>query len=135
MLSLQAFAGFFKIHYRYYPFMDYPMYSEAHYKGEPVHVRWLIYGVGEDSSEVRIFPEDLHMGYFQFEQAAVSIIKQLKLMKYRIQDIRNYANAQGRKLVRIRVEEEAVMITDEGLRNVPNRTVAVIGIDSTEERS
>jgi hypothetical protein len=133
VLSLQAFAGFGKIHSMYYPFMDYPMYSPAHFKGEPVHVQWRIYGIGADGSEVRILPEDLHMGYFQFEGAAIILMRKLSRVENRMQDVREFARANNLNFVKLRIEDETYAITDKGLEKLPNKVMAEIGMESSGE--
>ena len=87
-LFLQGFAVFTK-HWRFYssmyPFLYYSMYSRAHYEGERIEVRYLVFAIFEDSTEEEILPEDLGLNFWKFHQKfreAIVLENQEKLKEF-----------------------------------------------------
>jgi hypothetical protein len=57
VLTLQSFAGFVDTGRWGWPFVAYPMYSEAHFENERVQYDWMVYAILADSTEVIVKPD------------------------------------------------------------------------------
>ena len=133
LLFLQGFAVFGMIYSKLYPFTDYPMYSQAHYNGEPIRIRYLLYGISTDSSEILIMPEDMSMSFFEFERVFGWRLIKGRDLEERLQFIRDYETEHQINFKEIRIEEEVVKITDQGVERIPNKVLKVIVMDSSKE--
>jgi hypothetical protein len=95
-----------------FPFLDYPMYKEPHYKGEKIQDVHL-YGVLDDSTEVEILPEDLRMNLWMFQLFLFAIDQD------NIEEINFYTNLYEEMhkadLVGLRLENHPYVLADEGL--------------------
>lgn len=104
-----------------WPFLDYAMYSAPHYAGDAID-QFRVVGRLEDSSEVVIRPEDLHLGPFEFLYALV-----WRLREGTSETARQYADAyqrtRGRRLVEIRLESHPLVLARDGVRPGPVRIV------------
>jgi hypothetical protein len=97
------------------------MYSAPHYAGDAID-QFRVVGRLEDSSEVVIRPEDLHLGPFEFLYALV-----WRLREGTSETARQYADAyqrtRGRRLVEIRLESHPLVLARDGVRPGPVRIV------------
>jgi hypothetical protein len=72
ILGVQTLAVVFRSgNGKYWPFIDYPMYSWSHREGDRIAVLWPLFAIYADKSEKQIFPQDLGLTVFQFEDLLV----------------------------------------------------------------
>ena len=86
---------------RSWPFVDYPMYSAAHFAGEEIP-RLAVVVITDNSEEIDVLPEDVGGGYWQFQIFANAVRHSNKEV---IQDVvRAYEARHKVHLVALRVE-------------------------------
>jgi len=96
-----------------WPFLDYPMYSDAHYAGESIH-RQRVVAILADSTEVAIVPNDLGVDFWQFQNLLNPAI--LRGDRARAENYRSiYEDRYGRRLVGFRLEDHPLVVENGGL--------------------
>jgi hypothetical protein len=96
-----------------WPFLDYPMYEDVHYPGEPIH-RQMVVGILADSSEVAIVPDDLGVDFWQFQNLLGPAI--LEGDRPRAENYRNiYEDRYPHRLLGFRLEDHPLVIASGGL--------------------
>jgi hypothetical protein len=96
-----------------WPFLDYPMYSQPRYRGEPIERR-VVVGIRPDSSEVVVTPADLGVTFWQIRDGLDPAIEggvSARADVYR----QIYESRHGRPLIGFRLEDRPIFITDDGL--------------------
>jgi hypothetical protein len=114
-----------------WPFLDYPMYAEAHYAAERIH-RPVILGLLAGSVEVRIVPEDLGLHYWLF-QDFISALRHEdgeQLKKY----VDLYESKYDLKLTGLRLENHPLALFREGLRPAPLQVIKIIDLDARQKQ-
>ena len=95
-----------------WPFLDYPMYEQPRYQGDPIEQR-VVVGVLADSTEVVISPEDLDVTFWQVQNvlsAAILQGDQARASAYRSMSEERY----GQRVLGFRLENHPVVLTDQG---------------------
>ena len=112
-----------------YPFLDYPMYQGAHYKGETID-EYFIVGILEDSSEVPILPEDLGFdNVWLYRKGFVRAV--LRGNQARIKDYAElYKSKQNEVLIGLRVEIHPVSLSRVGVEPGPPRVIIELQLES-----
>jgi hypothetical protein len=104
-----------------WPFLDYAMYSRPHYAGDSI-VTFFLVGVFEDSSEISILPADLNLGPFDY---LYTLVPQLE--GGTVETARRYAEVyqrtRGRKLIGLRLESHAMVLSRDGVTRGSSRIV------------
>lgn len=96
-----------------WPFLDYPMYEQPRYAGEPI-VRQVVVGVLADSTDIVLAPADLGVTFWQFQNIlnrAILRDDQAGAEAYR----GIYEERYGRSLVAFRLEGHPLVMTEDGL--------------------
>lgn len=112
-----------------WPFIDYPMYSLAHYEGDEVS-RLVLIGIRADSTKIAIEPEDLGLTFFPYLRGPVWAVRNSKrsaAILYR--DI--FADRNGVEVVRFEVLDRPVVITRDGYLPGPPKTVASLSFEKS----
>jgi len=100
-----------------WPFLDYPMYSRPHFKGETV-IRYFVVGIIDNSDEIVINPGDLGLDYWPFIRNFVDKMK--KGNKQTAQECADlYSTIFKQRLVGIRLENRPVQLTAAGVQQAP----------------
>jgi hypothetical protein len=133
LLSLQTVATFGGIYSFIWPFVNYPMYKQAHYEGESVHIRYMVFGILEDSTEVPILPEDLGLNFWKFDgihgEGFVPAIRsgdEKRLNSY----VQEYQKRKGKKLAGLRLEDQPFILSPKGAKPARLQTLQIIRLDS-----
>lgn len=113
-----------------WPFLDYPMYTGAHYAGEPLE-RQVVVGILADSSEVMIAPADLGVTFWQFQNFLNPAI--LDGHRDRADVYRGiYEERYGEYLIGFRLEDHPLILTEEGLVEGEPVELGALFFDSRE---
>lgn len=100
-----------------WPFIDYPMYSGAHYEGDAVP-RLFVFGTLEDSTEVPIVAADLGLSDWHFRRHFINGLASGN--DERIKEfVGLYGNRHTKRLVGLRLENHPVILSRAGLRSGP----------------
>ena len=112
-----------------WPFLDYPMYSTAHYEGEEIE-HYAVFGTLEDATEVPILPEDFGLHFWIFRRTFVFAM--LGDDQKQIKDYAELYNSRHNKyLTGLRLENHPLILSGNGanpglrqiLRNVRLETL------------
>ena len=127
-LSLQGLATFTK-HWRFYssmyPFLYYAMYSHAHYEGERIEVRYLVFATFEDSTEKEILPEDLGLNFWKFHQKfreAIVVEDQKKLQDF----MQPFQAKTDKRVVSLRLEHYRLVLRKDGAEPAPPKAIKTV---------
>lgn len=95
-----------------WPFVDYPMYHRPHYEGDTIP-RQRVYGVLEDSTEVRVEPSDLGLEFWWLRRGLV-----FSMVGEDTSDVvgyaRRYAERAGRSLTAFRLYRHPLVLRESG---------------------
>ena len=127
-LGLQAFAVFRPVSPRLWPFLDYPMYNQAHYEGEAVN-RYVVFGIFADASEARILPEDLNLDFWKFEYGPVQMLRRGDVEALKPY-ARFYSAQQNKMLVGLRLENHPITLLDQGVRVAAPQVLKSVSLES-----
>jgi hypothetical protein len=127
---------------KYWPFIDYPMYSWSHREGDRIAVLWPLFAIYADKSEEQIFPQDLGLTVFQFEDLLVPDIlsaaqkdkKELQLRQCvpqkaeeRLKALLNsYEQRHGKHIISLRLEDYPYILTKEGPKKAPAQVLQIL---------
>lgn len=110
-----------------WPFIDYPMYSSAHYEGEEVS-RLLLIGIRPDSTKIEIEPDDLGLTFFPYLRGPIRAVRDSSRSAASVfRDI--FAERHGVEVVGFEVLDRPIMITRDGYHPGPPKTVASLSFD------
>lgn len=109
-----------------WPFVDYPMYSIPHYKGEKIS-RHFLFGILEDNREVLIQPQDVNLGFWIFEDQFLDPIRRNDQEKIR-RAAALYENIKQQNLLGFRMEDRPFVIEREGAIPGKTKTFRMISI-------
>lgn len=110
-----------------WPFIDYPMYSLAHYEGDEVS-RLLLIGIRPDSTKIEIEPEDLGLTFFPYLHGPIRAVRDSSRSAASVfRDI--FAERHGVEVAGFEVLDRPVVITRDGYHPGPPRTVASLSFD------
>ena len=141
ILGVQTLAVVFRFHVKSWPFTDYPMYCSSHQVGERIDVLRPIFATFADKSEKQIFPKDLGLTVFQFENLLVRAILCAAQDKKELQSggcvpqkaeeqlkalLRPYKQQQGKHIISLRLEDYPYILTKEGPKKVPAQVLQVL---------
>lgn len=141
ILGLQTLAVVFRSSRSYWPFINYPMYSPYHRVGERIDVLRPIFATFADKSEEQIFPQDLGLTIFQFENLLVRTMlcaaqdkKELqsgkcvpKEAKKRLKALLElYEQQHGKHIISLRLEDYPYILTKEGPKKAPAQVLQVL---------
>lgn len=105
-----------------WPFIDYPMYSGAHFEGDEID-RALVLGVRADSARIPIEPADLGLGLFPYRRGPVRALRRGNLQAARLyRDI--YAQRHGVDLIGFELKYRPIVVTRSGYHSAPDRIIA-----------
>jgi hypothetical protein len=113
-----------------WPFVNYPMYSQAHYAGEKLN-QFFVYGLLPDLSEVPIVPRDLGITFYQF-QALVEALNQGNMEESRFY-AQEYEIRHDQPLIGLRLESHPMILEEGGWREGEPETLEQMVFE--EERS
>lgn len=111
-----------------WPFMDYPMYNQPRYAGEPID-RQVVIGVLPDSSEVVVEPEDLDVTFWQFHSVlnqAIILGDRSRAEPYRL----IYEDRRGIRLIGFRLEDRPFFVTGDGLEEADPSVLGALYFDA-----
>ena len=148
ILGVQTLAVVFRSPGSYWPFLDYPMYSGYHGEGDRIDVLRPLFAIFADRSEKQIFPQDLDLTVFQFENLLVSAIlcaaqkdKKDKKDKKELQSGRcvpqkaeerlkallsPYEQRHGKHIISLRLEDYPYILTKEGAKKAPAQVLQIL---------
>jgi hypothetical protein len=143
ILGVQTLAVVFRSgNGKYWPFIDYPMYSWSHREGDRIDVLRPLFAIFADRSEKQIFPQDLSLTIFQFEGLLVSAIlctaqkdkKELQSgqclpqkAEERLKALLNpYEQRHGKHIISLRLEDYPYILTKEGPKKAPARVLQIL---------
>jgi hypothetical protein len=143
ILGVQTLAVVFRSgNGKYWPFIDYPMYSPYHRVGERIDVLRPLFAIYADKSEEQIFPQDLGLTLFQFEQLVVPAIlcaaqkgkKERQSgqcvpqkAEERLKALLNpYEQRHGKHIISLRLEDYPYILTKEGPKKVPAQVLQIL---------
>lgn len=110
-----------------WPFIDYPMYSLAHYEGDEVS-RLLLIGIRPDSTKIEIEPEDLGLTFFPYLHGPIRAVRDSsRHVASPFRDI--FAERHGVEVVGFEVLDRPIVITRDGYHPGPPKTVASLSFD------
>ena len=138
LIVLQAVATFGGIHSFLWPFTNYPMYKRAHFEGESVHIRYLVFGILEDSTEVSILPEDLGLNFWKFEGIkGKGFVRAIRFGDEEGLDIyvQEYEKRGGKKLAGLRVEDQSFILSPKGVKPAPRQILKIVNLKSPREKT
>ena len=129
-LTVQSLVIIMPVMFYYWPFMDYPMYSPAHYENELVDDNYELLGVSEDGKELQIKHKRLDLSFFQVNDWLVP-----RLLKDRYDaDVTPYLNKlvkiQNPVLRYVKIQAKPVKISRSGLSKMDVKVFKVIDLQS-----
>lgn len=130
VLFAQTVSGFRKT-YKWWPFLAYPMYAEAHFEGERIKVNHRIYAVTSDGVRHYLDPEaQLKLGFWRYDGLARWLVAgRLRDTAGMLAIIKSlYPTIQ-----KIEVEDFPMIITRNGPAPAPRKIVAVVSRASIDE--
>lgn len=98
----------------FYPFLDYPMYSQPHYEGEQVD-RYLLFGISENSATVPILPTDVGLTVNSFRKNVVRALLNNDREKLRA-FVSLYQKKHKKTLIELRLENYPLTFSEEGIK-------------------
>lgn len=114
-----------------WPFLDYPMYSGAHFEGDEID-RAVVLGVRTDSTRIPIEPADLGLGLFPYRRGPVRALRRDNLEAARLyRDV--YAERHGVELIGFELKYRPIVVTRSGYRSAPDRIVASLYFESEKK--
>lgn len=114
-----------------WPFLDYPMYSGAHFEGDEID-RALVLGVRADSTRLPIEPADLGLGLFPYRRGPVRALRRGNLEAARLyRDI--YAERHGVDLIGFELKYRPIVVTRSGYQSAPERIVASLYFETEKK--
>ena len=143
ILGVQTLAVVFRSgNGKYWPFIDYPMYSWSHREGDRIDVLPPLFAIFADRSEKQIFPQDLNLTIFQFEELLVSAIlcaaqkdkKELQsgqCVPQKAEErlkalLKLYEQRHGKHIISLRLEDYPYILTKEGPKKVPAQALQIL---------
>ena len=110
-----------------YPFLNYPMYNLVHYEGDEV-IRYLVFGVLEDSSELEVHPEDLGLNIWLFNGSFITSIlaNDIEIADFYAEE---YQVRNNVRLTHLRLENHPVILTRDGPTQGPRRILNEISLN------
>jgi hypothetical protein len=125
VLGAQGVASFGHTDY-WFPFLWYPMYSDAHFEGERLSVGYSLYGVDADGQRHRIHPADIQLDFWRFDRLLMPAV-----LRGDMQRVANFAPALRQRyplLNELEVEDYPAIITRNGPVPAPVRIVARVPV-------
>jgi hypothetical protein len=131
ILAIQTAASFGHSD-RYFPFLWYPMYGEAHRDGERLIVHHSLFAVMPDGARRRIDPAtDLGIEFWRFERIVAQSV--IRGDSRAIADPLRRIKARYPAATRIELEDYPAVITRDGPQPAPRHIVAVMPIAQGRE--
>ncbi len=97
-----------------WPFVDYPMYSRAYDKDDPV-TRYVLYGCVLDGSPVELTPKELGLGFWKFFRGPVhGVLSEHPNVEVLRRYARIYEQRHGVQLVGFRLENHPIVLSEHG---------------------
>jgi len=129
-IFLQSVGSFGPYAQHLYPFLDYPMYNRAHYKGDTIN-QYFLFGILEDSTEVSVLPSDLGLNYWKFIGGVVGAMRHenKKMLQTYVQ---LYRSRQNILLSGFRLVNHPIALSREGITPVPSVVVKTIRLETHE---
>ncbi len=129
-LTLQAIATFGAIQKLGWPFINYPMYSgPPRYEGDVINNRYFIFGTLEDSTEVPILAQDLHLHFHELLWGPVE-----DMLKGRIESLYGYVqlyeSRYHRRLTSLRLENHPLVLKRNRVVEEPIQVVKIVHLDA-----
>ena len=103
------------------------MYSGAHYEGDRVPARTLVFGRQEDGHEVEIVPEDLNLRFFKFEKNFARQIHPSNREKLKVY-LELYERKHGTRFTEIRSMNYPMVLGREGAIPAPSETLEILDV-------
>jgi hypothetical protein len=116
-----------------FPFLDYPMYSLAHYEGETVP-RYRIYGITADGTELAIDHRALDIKYFLYRKSFLWPVQRQEATPELLALVDVFERRSGATLKALRLENSPVSVTAEGLRDEPAETLLTFALPPRPEQ-
>ena len=111
---------------RTWPFLDYPMYSEAKFKGSEIK-RLALIGRTNNGNKIRLSPEDFGIGYWHFERLIKGIKKEEREIVKDMFDI--LESRRGYEVVEVRIVNEPLVFVGHGVRRADPNVVKVYSLN------
>lgn len=129
VLVTQIYTGFRK-GYKWWPFLAYPMYAEAHFENERIGVENYMYAV-TPKGRIYLHPDrDLHLGFWRYDGVARGLRDgKLKQNSGALALIRSVHP----DIERLEIEDYPVIITRDGPKPAPKKIVATINRATIDE--
>ena len=112
----------------YWPFVDYPMYAEPHRLGDEM-ARYVLWGELDDSTVVRIPPEDLGLSFWRFLFGVVEAMQRGDRDRMAVY-AQMYLARYGRHLTSLRLENHPWIFVEGGVVEGPVRVVRTLRCDA-----
>jgi hypothetical protein len=131
VLGAQLVASFGHAN-RFFPFMWYPMYAQAHFEGERINVEHRIYAVTRDGRRHYVDPaSDLKIDFWRYERRFARPLRDHKLEN--IRPILAMVIDRYPTFTELQVEDYPMIITKDGPMPVPRRTISVVRREDVDE--
>ena len=127
-LTLQVYAIFAHVSPRLWPFLDYPMYKQARYAGETLN-QYFLFGILKDLTEVPIFPGDLGLDFWKFEQGPVLALRRKDREKLKTY-VQLYQSRHNKQLVSLRLENHPLVLSREGASAAPPQVLEHVNFET-----
>lgn len=130
VLVVQTISGFRRT-YKWWPFLSYPMYADAHFEGERIEVSHRIYAVTPDGVRHYLDPDtDLKIGFWRYEKFARQIgVNHLERNAATLSAIRSMYPT----LTEIQIEDYPMIITKNGPAPAPRQVINTIKRSAIDE--
>ena len=115
-----------------YPFLDYPMYSTPKYEGDSFDRYW-VFGISENSNQVRILPKDIGGNFWLFQKNFVSAIQKNDKEKIS-QYVELYQSSNPNNLVKVRLENHPLVLSSEGLYPGKTQVIETVKLKTLQEK-
>lgn len=115
-----------------WPFIDYPMYSYPKYLGNGIN-QYFMFGILEDSSEVRLLPEDLGLDYWVFLYGFKDSLR-LEKRDWLNKFAEIYEKRHGKKLIGFRLEDRPLILGNKEVKQGETKVLKDLRIEELEEK-
>lgn len=125
IIGLQSIAIFGRVTSFFWPFVNYPMYHDAHFEGEPIKIRHYVIAILDNSGELEIRPEDLGISFWKYHMDLSNAIKDENFTRINPY-IQQFEIKTGKHVIGLRLEEHPLTLTREGFQPAPFEVVKTL---------
>ncbi len=108
----------------FWPFLDYPMYSEAHYEGDAIE-QYVVFATFDDGTEAPVRREELGLSFWKFRDGLVYALRhgdRRQLDAY----LELFRRRHARLPAALRLEDHPVVISRGGILPAPRKVLKTV---------